>query len=1201
MKILLPILGSNTRVFLTVNVFLLLLSNFHASPIYSQTRAMQFTEIPFSDPEVRQYNRGAEDWNYMAYIVDIPAQGATTPAKNLYYRYKWWKLEPSQGNYNFSEVARDIRYCMDRRMKLSFGIMHLYIGDPEASVQAGGTYMSYPLYLHNMMQAEAPNSRDYISGGWWIPNVNSPNYLTRMDSLNSALNRWLDNNYYQPSWSPTPIRYKDAIWYVDMRGQGNWGEWNTVGYHDSYNDYPAGRQPTYQSLKRIIQSHTTYYPDIWCVALTGAFDSHLLGNVWNPPAIAGYLADTAGNRKGRVGWRRDDWGDPWNWHEEWTFNNNRHRIRDTAVGYFIGNMWKYAPVVGEPASDAWYNGGYSYFPDQVRRWHITSFGQGNYYGGNLGGSMADYFREASKLAGYRVVLTGGSMPASIAPGGNFSVTLNWLNTGVAPVYDDWVPVYQLVNANGQVVQSWNTNFRLKLFQPSTAATAHTQSFQLPANTPAGTYSLRLLVRDPVNYMEPFSLNIRGRAADGSYLLANNITVGGVAAPPPPNVTPTANAGADQAITLPTNTVVLNGSGTDTDGTIATYAWTKVSGPAGGAIQTPDAATTSITGLNAGTYVFRLTVTDNDGATDTDDVQVVVNNAPPAPNVAPTANAGADRNITLPTNTVTLNGSGTDTDGTIASYAWTKVSGPAGGNIQAAAAATTSITGLNAGTYVFRLTVTDNDGGTDTDDVQVVVNNSTAPSPSNQAPAANAGANLVITLPINTVTLNGSGTDADGSIATYAWTKVSGPAGGNIQSPATAATQITAMTAGTYVFRLTVADNSGAEDTDDVQVLVNSAPVAAGNTPPIANAGANLAITLPASTVVLAGSGTDADGTIASYGWTKVSGPAGGAIGTPNQANTSITGLTAGTYVFRLTVTDNIGASSTDDVQVVVNAAPVPVNQAPIANAGADLSITLPVNSVTLNGSGSRDPDGSIATYSWRKVSGPNGGTLSSTSIRNPVANDMVRGTYEYELTVTDNVGARSSDRVRVTVIRINKKPVINAVDTVSLSLPVQNTELSAADSYDPDGTITNYQWTYVSGPQAPKVLTPGSSRTVVTDLVEGTYRFRVEATDNDNEKSSKAVVVIVQPNTGRRIVPDVNIYPNPAVSVVNIAVSSELNGRTTLTFYDMNGRPVMTDVFTKASRKAVRQVNIARLPKGTYGILIQVDQAEKVVEKLVKH
>ncbi len=1077
MKILLPFWGSNTRVFLTVNVFLLLLSNFHSSPVYSQTRAMQFTEIPFSDPEVRQYNRGAEDWNYMAYIVDIPAQGATTPAKNLYYRYKWWKLEPSQGNYDFSEVARDIRYCMDRRMKLSFGIMHLYIGDPEASVQAGGTYMSYPLYLHNMMQAEAPNSRDYISGGWWIPNVNSPNYLTRMDSLNSALNRWLDNNYYQPSWSPTPIRYKDAIWYVDMRGQGNWGEWNTVGYHDSYNDYPAGRQPTYQSLKRIIQSHTTYYPDIWCVALTGAFDSHLLGNVWNPPAIAGYLADTAGNRKGRVGWRRDDWGDPWNWHEEWTFNNNRHRIRDTAVGYFIGNMWKHAPVVGEPASDAWYNGGYSYFPDQVRRWHITSFGQGNYYGGNLGGSMADYFREASKLAGYRVVLTGGSMPASIAPGGNFSVTLNWLNTGVAPVYDDWVPVYQLVNANGQVVQSWNTNFRLKLFQPSTAATAHTQSFQLPANTPAGTYSLRLLVRDPVNYMEPFSLNIRGRAADGSYLLANNITVGGAAAPAP-NATPTANAGADQAITLPTNTVTLNGSGTDTDGTIASYAWTKVSGPA--------------------------------------------------------------------------------------------------------------------------LTVTDNDGGTDTDDVQVVVNNSTAPSPSNQAPVANAGANLVITLPINTVTLNGSGTDADGSVATYAWTKVSGPVGGNIQSLNTASTQITAMTAGTYVFRLTVTDNSGAQDTDDVQVLVNSAPVAAGNTPPIANAGANLAITLPANTVVLAGSGTDADGTIASYGWTKVSGPAGGAIGTPAQANTSITGLTAGTYVFRLTVTDNIGASSTDDVQVVVNAAPVPVNQAPIANAGADLSITLPVNSVTLNGSGSRDPDGSIATYSWRKVSGPNGGTLSSASIRNPVANDMVRGTYEYELTVTDNAGARSSDRVRVTVIRINKKPVINAVDTVSLSLPVQNTELSAVDSYDPDGTITNYQWTYVSGPQAPKVLTPGSSRTVVTDLVEGTYRFRVEATDNDNEKSSKAVVVIVQPNTGRRIVPDVNIYPNPAVSVVNIAVSSELNGRTTLTFYDMNGRPVMTDVFTKASRKAVRQVNIARLPKGTYGILIQVDQAEKVVEKLVK-
>jgi len=55
------------------------------------------------------------------------------------------------------------------------------------------------------------------------------------------------------------------------------------------------------------------------------------------------------------------------------------------------------------------------------------------------------------------------------------------------------------------------------------------------------------------------------------------------------------------------------------------------------------------------------------------MQLTVN---PAPNKAPTANAGADITITLPTNSTSLNGIGTDVDGTITNYQWTKISGPA---------------------------------------------------------------------------------------------------------------------------------------------------------------------------------------------------------------------------------------------------------------------------------------------------------------------------------------------------------------------------------------------------------------------------------------------------------------------------------------------------------------------------------------------
>jgi len=91
----------------------------------------------------------------------------------------------------------------------------------------------------------------------------------------------------------------------------------------------------------------------------------------------------------------------------------------------------------------------------------------------------------------------------------------------------------------------------------------------------------------------------------------------------------------------------------------------------------------------------------------------------APNEAPSANAGTDQSITLPTSSVTLSGSGTDTDGSITAYAWTKISGGAA-TIVSASSASTSVTGLVEGTYTFRLTVTDDDSETGYDDVQVVV-------------------------------------------------------------------------------------------------------------------------------------------------------------------------------------------------------------------------------------------------------------------------------------------------------------------------------------------------------------------------------------------------------------------------------------------------------------------------------------------------
>ncbi|MGK2860349.1 MAG: PKD domain-containing protein, partial [Chitinophagaceae bacterium] len=509
------------------------------------------------------------------------------------------------------------------------------------------------------------------------------------------------------------------------------------------------------------------------------------------------------------------------------------------------------------------------------------------------------------------------------------------------------------------------------------------------NLVQGTYVFRLTVTD------------NGGATDTD---DKTVTVN---AAPVVNQPPLANAGNNVVLTLPTNSTTLTGSGTDADGTIAGYAWTRVSGPTTFTLGTPNAATTTLTNLVEGTYVFRLTVTDNDGATDTDNKTVTVN-AAQVINQPPLANAGNNVVLTLPTNSTTLAGTGTDADGTIAGYAWTMVSGPTIFTIGNANAATTTLTGLVQGTYTFRLTVTDNDGATDTDNKTVTVN---AAPVVNQVPVANAGNNIVLTLPTNSTNLTGTGTDADGTIASYMWTRVSGPTTFTLGNANAATTTLTNLVQGTYVFRLTVTDNGGATATDDKTVTVNAAPIP--NQAPVANAGNNIVLTLPTNSTNLVGTGTDADGTITSYVWTRVSGPATFTLGSANAATTTLTNLVQGTYVFRLTVTDNRGATATDDKTVTVNAVP---NQAPIANAGVSQAITLSSNEATLNGSLSRDPDGTIKSYKWEQISGPSNATIASLSLVKTKVTGFIEGDYIFQLTVTDNLNATAKDTITIAVV-----------------------------------------------------------------------------------------------------------------------------------------------------------------------------------------
>ncbi|HSU28873.1 MAG TPA: PKD domain-containing protein [Chitinophagaceae bacterium] len=285
---------------------------------------------------------------------------------------------------------------------------------------------------------------------------------------------------------------------------------------------------------------------------------------------------------------------------------------------------------------------------------------------------------------------------------------------------------------------------------------------------------------------------------------------------------------------------------------------------------------------------------------------------------PVANAGPDQTISLPTDSVLLNGSASgDPDGTITSYSWKKLNGPASYNINSATTATTLVKNLITGNYEFELTVTDNDGLSDKDSVMIRVFNSTQ---ANRPPVANAGPNQTITQPLNTATLDGSAsTDPDNNIVAYSWTKILGPASFTIQNPNLVITDVTNLTQGIYQFELKVTDTLGLFSLDTMEIKV-----IAGNLPPVANAGPDISVnydlqtcsTVPASVTLDGRASFDPDGTILSYSWTVQSFTGHSNIVSPNNSVTLVTGIYPGSYiVFVLKVTDNNGASDTAKVLI----------------------------------------------------------------------------------------------------------------------------------------------------------------------------------------------------------------------------------------------------------------------------------------------
>ncbi|HYO66623.1 MAG TPA: PKD domain-containing protein [Archangium sp.] len=312
-------------------------------------------------------------------------------------------------------------------------------------------------------------------------------------------------------------------------------------------------------------------------------------------------------------------------------------------------------------------------------------------------------------------------------------------------------------------------------------------------------------------------------------------------------------------------------------------------------------------------------------------------------------------------------------------------------------------------------------GWDLDDLQVegVVNTPfTTREPhrgecTNRAPVANAGPDK----PVDEgrlVTLSGSGTDPEGAPLTYQWTQTQGPSvtlsDAKAATPTFLAPEVTGPT--DLEFELRVSDGVKTSAPDGVLVQVRDlSPVA--TVKPVAAVDEGTKVTLE-------GSASSANGAaVFTYTWKQLDGPPV-ALSGGNSATASFTApeVDANTDMnFQLIVSD--GELESAPAKVTVRVRNVP-NKAPVARAGQDQEV-LEGSGVTLNGSESKDPEGSELTYQWTQV----GGAPVNLMLAGPRAMFNAPEVDEetvltFKLEVTEARGQTSEDTVSVRVL--NRPP-----------------------------------------------------------------------------------------------------------------------------------------------------------------------------------
>jgi PKD repeat protein len=379
-----------------------------------------------------------------------------------------------------------------------------------------------------------------------------------------------------------------------------------------------------------------------------------------------------------------------------------------------------------------------------------------------------------------------------------------------------------------------------------------------------------------------------------------------------------------------------------------------------------------------------------------------------------------------------------------------------------------------GTYTVSLQVTDDAGAFDVATQTVTV--------ANRLPSAGFSISPSSPSTLETVTFDSTSTDADGTIASYAWDLDND---GNFNDGNGSQAQRSFPLAGAYTVGLQVTDNDGGTTSTTRTVDV-------GNQPPLASFDYTPSTPSTGDDVTLTSSSSDPDGTIASYSWDL---DGDNAFGDATAAQAHVTFEIPGNHTVRLRVTDSDGASTTASQVIDV------ANQAPSASFDFAPSTPKTGDQVTFT-STSSDPDGPIASYAWDL---DNDGSFNDGSGSTAQKTFTTQGPHTVQLRVTDSSGTPAIATRTVDVG--NRAPT--AAFGYAPAAPSTGVEVTlTSSSSDPDGSIASYGWdldgngTYGDA---------AGSETHATFATPGSHTVGLQVTD-DSGASDVATVTIAVSN-----------------------------------------------------------------------------------------